>query len=139
MKFVAIISAVAAIAAAGSANAVEMKDIEYLQAVRCDALAGSSLIKADTTAIDALLRDQRYGRTPHIQERAKTERARAARQARSSDEAVQAEVRNEVASACQVWLGGEESVKAARAAARAASDESHVQPAGGDKERRKHE
>ena len=115
MKFVAIISAVAAIAAAGSANAVEMKDIEYLQAVRCDALAGSSLIKADTTAIDALLRDQRYGRNPHIQERAKTERARAARQARSADEKVQAEIRNEVASACQIWLGGEESVKAARA------------------------
>ncbi|MGQ3017170.1 hypothetical protein [Phenylobacterium sp.] len=117
MKFVAIISAVAAIAAAGSANAVEMKDIEYLQAVRCHALAGSSLVKADTAAIDALLRDQSYGRTPHVQERAKTERARAARQARSGDEAVQAEIRNEVAGACQVWLGGEESVKAARAAA----------------------
>lgn len=117
MKFVAIITAAAAIAAAGSANAVEMKDIEYLQAVRCHALAGSSLIKADTAAIDALVRDQRYGRTPYVQERAKTERARAARQARSSDEAVQAEVRSEVAGPCQVWLGGEESVKAARAAA----------------------
>ncbi|MDP3491434.1 MAG: hypothetical protein Q8R71_14975 [Phenylobacterium sp.] len=115
MKFIAIISAVAAIAAAGSASALEIKDIEYLQAVRCHALAGSSLIQADTNAIDALVRDQRYGRSPHVQERAKTERSRAARQARSGDEAVQASVRNEVAGACQVWLGGEESVKAARA------------------------
>ncbi|MDO8899932.1 MAG: hypothetical protein Q7V15_01095 [Phenylobacterium sp.] len=117
MKFVAVVAAVSAIAAAGSASALEMKDMEYLQAVRCHALAGSSLIQADTSAINALVRNQTYGRTPYVQERAKTERSRAARQARSSDEAVQAQVRGEVAGACQAWLGGEEGVKAARASA----------------------
>lgn len=104
MKFVAIVAGIAAIGAAGSASALEINDTEYLNAIRCHALAGSRLIGADTAAIDALVRDQRHGRSPYVQDRAKSERSRAARQARSSDEAVRAQVRQEVAGACQVWL-----------------------------------
>ena len=117
MKFVAIVAGIAVIAAAGSASALEINDTEYLTAVRCHALAGSALIGADTTAIDALIRDQRYGRSPNIQDRAKSERSRAARQARSPDVAVQAQLRQEVADACQIWLGGAERVQRARAQA----------------------
>lgn len=121
MKFVAIVAGVAVIAAAGSASALEINDTEYLTAVRCHALAGSKLIGADTAAIDALVRDQRHGRSPYVQDRAKSERSRAARQARSSDELVRTQIRQEVAGACQVWLGGEESVLNARAPAAPAS------------------
>ncbi len=117
MKFVAIVASVAAVAAAGPAGALEISDTEYLNAVRCHALAGSSLIGADTAAIDALLRDQSFGRSPHVQDRAKSERSRAARQARSADGAVQAQLRQEVVDVCQIWLGGAENVQRARAQA----------------------
>ncbi|MDP1617065.1 hypothetical protein [Phenylobacterium sp.] len=117
MNFAAIVLSAAALATAGSAAAVELKDNEFLEATRCRALAKAETAGLDTAAIDNMLRDQAYGRTSRVLEQAKSERSRANRQARSSDEKLRFEIRQEVSGPCQVWLGGEQSVEAARAAA----------------------
>ena len=117
MNFAAIVLSAAALVTAGSAAAAELKDNEFLEATRCRALAKAEMADLDTAAIDDMLRDQAYGRTSRVLERAKSERSRANRQARSSDEKIQFEIRQEVSGPCQMWLGGEESVKAAKATA----------------------
>ncbi|MDO8411136.1 MAG: hypothetical protein Q7S93_13865 [Phenylobacterium sp.] len=117
MNFAAIVLSAAALATAGSAAATELNDIEFLKATRCLALVKSDVAAVDTAAIEAMLRDQAYGRTSYVMERAKNERSRATRQGRSKDEGVQLGLRQEIAGPCQVWLGGEDSVEAARAAA----------------------
>lgn len=120
MKITAIVLAASAFASVGAANAAELSDMDYLRAARCHALAATDLVDVDTAAIDKMLRDQRYGRSSYVLERANSERSRAGRQARSAEGDERTRLLAEVNGPCQAWLGGAASVTTAKAGGPAA-------------------
>lgn len=121
MNITAIVLAASAFAAVGaSANAADMSDMDYLRAARCHALASTDLVDVDTAAIDKMLRDERYGRSSYVLERANSERSRAGRQARSAEGDERTRLLAEVNGPCQAWLGGAASVTTAKAGGPAA-------------------
>ena len=121
MKITAIVLAASAFAAVGaSANAAELSDMDYLRATRCHALANTDLASVDTADLDKMLRDQRYGRSSYVLERAQSERSRAGRQARGAEGDARERLLAEVNGPCQAWLSGAESLKTAKAGGPAA-------------------
>ncbi len=84
MKITAIALTAVALFTAGAASASErVSDLDYLKASRCKGLATG--LGADSSGLDAFLKEQSRSRTPLAVARADDEMARGKRDAKKSD------------------------------------------------------
>lgn len=106
MKLIAIaFAATGLLAAATSATAAAVSDVEFLKASRCRGLADSGLTQVDTAAMDAFIRNERSGRAPYVLERSKAEYDKAKREAKSDSGDRKARLTAELSGPCQVYKG----------------------------------
>lgn len=108
MKFLAITAAALALAAAGSASAAPMTDMDYLKASRCKGLATTLTGVVDVAALDAYLKSASSTRASYIQDRAENEFSRAKREARSEDR--KARLTAELTGPCSAYLAAPSNV-----------------------------
>jgi len=100
------IIAIAAMAATTGAIAApsQMSDMQYLSAVRCQALMSSSALgKEDTSAINAVIKSQSSGRVSALFDRAESVRAETLSQASRANGASRASLLAERDGACQAF------------------------------------
>ena len=99
-----VLAVLVSMAAAGSAVAGDrMSEAAYLKAARCHGLAhAASLGSVDTTAIDAVMREQGKGRDPRVRNQAVELRNEARRGAESATN--KAKLMSERDTRCAAWL-----------------------------------
>jgi len=99
----ALMTAVSATAVAAQ-PAARLSDAQFVKASRCKGLAKSEALGAvDTSALDAVLKDNRRGRADHIVDKANTATDMAQSEARRAGDERKAELIAERDGACQAF------------------------------------
>lgn len=93
-------AAVLAVAPLHAQAGERLTDMQYVQAVRCQALAGG--LGVDTSAVDAVVRAERSGRHSYIAERASEARRTARRDVARAEG--RARAGQELAQSCSAWV-----------------------------------
>ena len=108
-----IVAAALAATTAATASPAQMTDGQYLSAVRCQTLMSSSILgKADTAAIDSIVRTQGGARISAVYDRAEDVHSQAESQIRHADATGRASLVAERNGVCQAWSGSSSSMAA---------------------------
>ena len=113
-----LLAVLVSVAAAGSAVAGDrLSEAAYLKAARCQGLAhAASLGPVDTSAIDAVMREQAKGRDPRVRNQATELRNEARRGAENATS--KAKLMNERDTRCAAWVTSRTIADSGAAAAR---------------------